>query len=65
LRIDTAIVSPAVCPYTAAGTATVPDPAVIVTFVTSASVDPLSEKRTVTKSVALVTDSVRFDAAPA
>ncbi len=65
LITETAIVSPAVCPYTPAGTATVADPAETTTLVTSATVEPPSENRTVIVSVMFETDSVKFEAAPA
>jgi hypothetical protein len=45
--ILTSIESPADCPNTAAGTATVADPLDTVTPVTSATVEPPSRKRTV------------------
>jgi hypothetical protein len=64
LRIDTEIVSPIVCPYTAAGTDTEADPEVTVMFATSATVEPPSERRTVTVPVALVRLNVRVEDTP-
>jgi hypothetical protein len=64
LITDTAMVSPAVWLNTADGTVTDAEPEVTATFGTSATRTPPSVNRTVTRSVALLSDRVRVEAVP-